>query len=138
MRRNKILLFQKLLWKSEPIRNEEKKANSVCSTAVYSATALHCRQACLLSSSAAHSIACKGQSFSEWTYEVIVSPKIRTKIVRISALCSEGRNLDNCWFVFWKKQWIHKFIFINSFSNCLTFRIFFLTEGPNNFGNKIP
>ena len=31
----------------------------------------------------------KGQSISEWIYIVIVSPKIRTKIVRISALCSE-------------------------------------------------
>ena len=31
-------------------------------------------------------------------------PKYERKIVRISALCSEGRNLDNFLFVYWKKQ----------------------------------
>ena len=29
---------------------------------------------------------------------------------RISALCSEGRNLDNFLFIFWEKRWLHKFI----------------------------
>ena len=37
-------------------------------------------------------------------------PKYKWKIVRISALCSEGRNSDNFLLVFWKKQWLHKFI----------------------------
>ena len=37
-------------------------------------------------------------------------PKYEQKIVRISALCSEGRNLDNSLFVFWEKRWLHKFI----------------------------
>ena len=46
----------------------------------------------------------KGQLISEYIYEVIISPKIRTKIVRISALCREGRNPDNFLFVFWEKQ----------------------------------
>ena len=32
------------------------------------------------------------------------------KIVRIPAMCSEGRNLDNLLFVFWEKRWLHKFI----------------------------
>ena len=36
--------------------------------------------------------------------------KYKRKIVRISALCSEGRNLDNFLFVFWEKRWLHKFI----------------------------
>ena len=35
---------------------------------------------------------------------------MQRKIVRISALCSEGRNLDNPLFVFWEKWWLHKFI----------------------------
>ena len=30
--------------------------------------------------------------------------KYEQKIVRISALCSEGRNLDNFLFVFWEKR----------------------------------
>ena len=29
---------------------------------------------------------------------------------KISALCSEGRNLDNFLFIFWEKRWLHKFI----------------------------
>ena len=37
-------------------------------------------------------------------------PKYEQKNVRISALCSEGRNLDNFSFVFWEKRWLHKFI----------------------------
>ena len=40
-------------------------------------------------------------------------PKYEQKIVRISALCSEGRNLDN---FLWRNN-----DFINSFWNCLTF-----------------
>ena len=31
-------------------------------------------------------------------------PKYERKIVRISALCSEGRNLDNFLFVFWERR----------------------------------
>ena len=31
-------------------------------------------------------------------------PKYEQKIVRISALCSEGRNLYNFLFVFWEKR----------------------------------
>ena len=31
-------------------------------------------------------------------------PKYEQKIVRISALCSDGRNLDNFLFVFWEKR----------------------------------
>ena len=52
----------------------------------------------------------KGQLISEWIYEVIVSPKIRIKIVKISALTTQGRNPDNFSFVFWEKRWLHKFI----------------------------
>ena len=37
-------------------------------------------------------------------------PKYKQKIVKISALCSEGRNLDNFLFVFWEKRRLHKFI----------------------------
>ena len=37
-------------------------------------------------------------------------PKYQQKNVRISAMCSEGRNSDNFSFVFWEKQWLHKFI----------------------------
>ena len=31
-------------------------------------------------------------------------PKYEQKIVKISALCSEGRNPDNFLFVFWEKR----------------------------------
>ena len=31
-------------------------------------------------------------------------PKYKIKIVRISALCIEGRNLNNFLFIFWEKQ----------------------------------
>ena len=37
-------------------------------------------------------------------------PKYEQKIVRTSALWSEGRNLDNSLFVFWEKRWLQKFI----------------------------
>ena len=46
----------------------------------------------------------KGQLFSELIHEVIVSPKIQTKVVRISAHCSVGINPDNFLFVFWEKR----------------------------------
>ena len=36
-------------------------------------------------------------------------PKYEQIIVRISALCSEGRNFDNLLFAFWEKWWLHKF-----------------------------
>ena len=36
--------------------------------------------------------------------------KYEQKIVRISALCSEGRNPDNFLFTFWEKWWLNKFI----------------------------
>ena len=37
-------------------------------------------------------------------------PKHKQKIVRISALFSEGRNPNNFLFVFWEKRWLHEFI----------------------------
>ena len=40
-------------------------------------------------------------------------PKYEANIVRISTLyCAtlQGRNLHNFWFIFWEKQWLHKFI----------------------------
>ena len=52
----------------------------------------------------------KGQLISEWIYEVIISPKIRTKIVKISALTTQGRNPHNFLFLFWVKRLLHKFI----------------------------
>ena len=52
----------------------------------------------------------KGQTISEWIYEVIVSPKIQTENCQDFALCSEGKNFDNFLFVFWEKRWLHKFI----------------------------
>ena len=51
-----------------------------------------------------------GQSISEWIYEVIVSPKRWTKIVKISAFATQGRNLDNFLFIFSAKRCLHKFI----------------------------
>ena len=36
--------------------------------------------------------------------------KYERKIVRISAMCSEGRNLDNFLFLFWEKRWLQIFI----------------------------
>jgi hypothetical protein len=59
---------------------------------------------CLINPVCLQWVSTKGQLFSEWIYEVIVSPKIGQKIVRISALCSECRNLDNFLFVLWKKH----------------------------------
>ena len=47
---------------------------------------------------------------SECIYEVIISHKIQTKIVKISALTTQGRNPDNFSFVFWEKRRLHKFI----------------------------
>ena len=37
-------------------------------------------------------------------------PKYEQKIVKISALTTQGRNPDNFLFVFWEKQLLHKFI----------------------------
>ena len=37
-------------------------------------------------------------------------PKCEQKIVRISALTTQGRNPDNFLFVFHEKRWLHKFI----------------------------
>ena len=37
-------------------------------------------------------------------------PKYERKIVRISALTTQGRNYDNFSFVFWEKRRLHKFI----------------------------
>ena len=38
-------------------------------------------------------------------------PKYEQKIVKISALTTQGRNPDDFLFVFWEKWWLHKFIF---------------------------
>ena len=37
-------------------------------------------------------------------------PKYEQKIVKISALTTQGRNPDNFSYVFWKKQLLHKHI----------------------------
>ena len=37
-------------------------------------------------------------------------PRYEQKIARISALCSDGRNLDNFLLVFWEKRRLHKLI----------------------------
>ena len=37
-------------------------------------------------------------------------PKYEQKIVKISALTTQGRNPDNFSFVFWEKRWLHKFV----------------------------
>ena len=55
----------------------------------------------------------KGQTISEWIFEVMVSQKIQTKIVKISTL--QSRNPDNSYI--WRND-----DFINSSWNCLTFR----------------
>ena len=52
----------------------------------------------------------KGQLISEWIYEVIVSPKIRTKNCQDFCPSTQGRNPDNFSFVFWEKRWLHKFV----------------------------
>ena len=52
----------------------------------------------------------KGQLISKAIYGLLTSPKKWTKIVRISARCSKGKNPDNFLFVFWEKRWLHKFI----------------------------
>ena len=44
----------------------------------------------------------KGQTISEWIYEVIVSPKIRTK--NSQAFCPHYTGPDIFSFVFWEKQ----------------------------------
>ena len=37
-------------------------------------------------------------------------PKYEQKIVKISALTTQGRNPDNFSFIFWEKRWLNKFI----------------------------
>ena len=37
-------------------------------------------------------------------------PKYEQKIVRISALTTQGKNHDKFLFIFWEKRWLHKFI----------------------------
>ena len=37
-------------------------------------------------------------------------PKYEQKVVKISTLTTQGRDTDNFLFVFWEKQWLHKFI----------------------------
>ena len=32
----------------------------------------------------------------------------KQKIVKISVLCNDGKNLGNFWFVFWEKPWLHE------------------------------
>ena len=61
----------------------------------------------------------KGQSISEWIYEVIVSPKIRTKNCQDFCLHYTWQKSWQFLFIFWEKQW-----FINQFWNCLTFNHF--------------
>jgi hypothetical protein len=46
----------------------------------------------------------KGQLISECIYEVIVSPKCQPKIIQISVLPSQEKNLENVWLAFWKKR----------------------------------
>ena len=76
--------------------------------------------------------ASKGQLYSEWSYEVIISPKIPTKIFRdfcptkqtkivaekteythqkiIKKVSLEGQKSGKFWLAFWEKQWPQKFI----------------------------
>ena len=37
-------------------------------------------------------------------------PKYEQKIVKVSALTTQGRNPDNFLFVFWEKRWLNKSI----------------------------
>ena len=66
----------------------------------------------------------KGQLFSEWIYEVIVSPKIWTN-KKLSGLLptTQGRNPNNFAFVFWEKWWLHKFILKNNWPLCTYTRV---------------
>ena len=56
------------------------------------------------------------QSFALWSVNFRMNlwsnhfSQIRTKIVKISALTTQGRNPDNFLFVFWEKRWPHEFI----------------------------
>ena len=52
----------------------------------------------------------KVRQFQNEFMKSLFLPKYEQKIVRISALCSEGRNLDNFLLVFWEKWWLHIFI----------------------------
>ena len=57
---------------------------------------------------------------SEWIYEDIVSPKILTK--NCQDFCPtyrlQDKNPDNFPFIFWEKQWLHKFILKFTDLNC--------------------
>ena len=66
----------------------------------------------------------KVSKFQNESMKASFLPKYEQKIVRISALCSEGRNLDKFLFVFFGKD-----DFINSFWNLLTFSMFFVYLG---------
>ena len=48
----------------------------------------------------------KGQLISEWILDSSFEPKNEPKYFCISALCSEGWNLDNFLFIFWEKRWL--------------------------------
>ena len=51
-----------------------------------------------------HSLSVKVSYFQNEFMKTSFLPKYEQKIVRISALCSEGRNPDNFLFVFWEKR----------------------------------
>ena len=58
---------------------------------------------------------CKGQWYSEWIYEVIVSPKMPTKNYQdfYPGSLLEGRAeilVVDFWLAFWEKRWPRKFI----------------------------
>ena len=61
----------------------------------------------------------KGQLISEWIMKSSFLPKCEQKFVQITALTTQGRNPDNFSFVHFGR----KDDFINSFWNCLTFRV---------------
>ena len=46
----------------------------------------------------------KVSQFQNEFIKLLFLPKYEQKVVRISALCSESRNLDNFLFVFWEKR----------------------------------
>ena len=52
----------------------------------------------------------KGQLFSEWIYEVIVSPKKRTKNCQDFCPVLWEQKSWRFLLVFWEKRWVHKFI----------------------------
>ena len=52
----------------------------------------------------------KGQLISEWIYQIIVSPKIRSKNCQDFCFHYTGQNSWQFFSVFWEKRWLHKFI----------------------------